>query len=114
MLLTDFACHCPPRAVATPRAFSAAAIFRRDVAPAFCASRMMGRTLAANLSAEAVTISTALLRATWSFGLPRVTREPWQLREPAGCACLSGRAPSRPELRRGVGQTGQRLAPSSA
>ena len=61
---TDFACHCPPRAVATPRAFSAAAISLRDVAPAFCASRMMGRTLAANRSASAVTASSALLRAT--------------------------------------------------
>ena len=34
---------------------------------------MMGSTLAANLSAEAVTVSTALLRATWRLGLPRVT-----------------------------------------
>jgi hypothetical protein len=45
VLLTDFACHWPPRAVATPRAFSAAAISLRDVAPAFCASRMMGSTV---------------------------------------------------------------------
>jgi len=52
-LLTDFACHCPPRAVATPRAFSAAAISRNVVAPAFCASRMIGRTFAANRSASA-------------------------------------------------------------
>jgi hypothetical protein len=45
MLLTDFARHRPPRAVATPRAFNAAAMSLNDVAPAFCASRMMGRTL---------------------------------------------------------------------
>ena len=50
MFATDFACHCPPRAVATPRAFSAAAMSLRDVAPAFWASRMMGRTFAANLA----------------------------------------------------------------
>src|SRR6476659_6179372 len=48
MFATDLACHCPPRAVGTPRAFSAAAISRNDVAPAFCASRMIGSTLAAN------------------------------------------------------------------
>jgi hypothetical protein len=47
MLLTDLACHRPPRAVAMPRAFSASAICRNVVAPAFWASRMMGRTLAA-------------------------------------------------------------------
>ena len=46
MFATDFAFHWPPRAVATPRALSAAAISLRDVAPAFCASRMSGRTLA--------------------------------------------------------------------
>ena len=69
----DFACHWPPRAVAIPRAFSAAAISLRDAAPALCASRIRGSTLAANLSAEAVTVSSALLRATWSLGLPSVT-----------------------------------------
>jgi hypothetical protein len=70
---TDFACHCPPRAVATPRAFRADAISLSVLAPAFCASRMIGRTFAANLSASAVTACTALLRATESLGLPRVT-----------------------------------------
>jgi hypothetical protein len=55
MLLTDFACHWPPRAVATPRVFSAAAISLRDVAPAFCASRMIERTLAA-IGVEALVI----------------------------------------------------------
>src|SRR4029077_16272455 len=38
MLLTDFACHWPPRAVGTPRAFRAAAISLSDVAPGLCAS----------------------------------------------------------------------------
>ena len=52
---TDLAYHCPPRAVATPRAFKADAISLRVVAPAFWASRMIGSTLAANLSASAVT-----------------------------------------------------------
>ena len=40
----------------------------RVVAPAFCASRMMGSTFAAYLPASAFTASTAPLRATWSFG----------------------------------------------
>jgi hypothetical protein len=35
-LLTVIACHFPPRAVATPRAFNASAMVRRDVAPDFC------------------------------------------------------------------------------
>ena len=75
----------PPRAVATPRAFNALGMSVRVVAPAFCASLMMGRTLAANLSAEAVTVSIALLRATWSLGLPpRVLLQP---RGPAGSVC---------------------------
>jgi hypothetical protein len=43
----------------------------RVVAPAFCASRMMGRTFAAYLSASAFIAYTAPLRATWSLGLPR-------------------------------------------
>jgi hypothetical protein len=73
MFATDFAYHCPPRAVATPRAFKADAISLRVAAPAFCASRMIGSTLAANLSASVVTASSALLRATESLGLPRVT-----------------------------------------
>jgi hypothetical protein len=38
------------------------------VAPAFCASRMMGRTFAAYLSASAFTAYTAPLRTTWSTG----------------------------------------------
>jgi hypothetical protein len=73
MLATDFAYHCPPRAVATPRAFKADAISLRVAAPAFCASRMIGSTLAANLSASAATASSALLQAAESLGLPRVT-----------------------------------------
>jgi len=40
-------------------------------APAFWASRMIGNTLAAYLSASAFTASTAFLRAMWSRGLPR-------------------------------------------
>jgi hypothetical protein len=53
MFATDFAYHWPPRAVATPRAFKADAISLKVAAPAFCASRMMGSTLAAkNLSAS--------------------------------------------------------------
>jgi hypothetical protein len=40
-LLTGFACHCPPRAVATPRAFSAVAISLNVFAPAFWASLMI-------------------------------------------------------------------------
>src|ERR1700738_4830367 len=73
MFATDFACHWPPRAVATPRAFKADAISLKVAAPAFCASRMMGSTLPANLSASVVTASSAPLRATESLGLPRVT-----------------------------------------
>jgi transposase-like protein len=46
-LLTDFAYHRPPRGVLMPRAFSASAIWCRDVAPARCISRMIGSTLAA-------------------------------------------------------------------
>jgi hypothetical protein len=42
-----FACQWPPRAVATPRAFIAAAISLRVDAPTFCASRTIGKTLAA-------------------------------------------------------------------
>ena len=45
--LTDIACHAPPRAVEMPRALSASATARNVVAPAFCASLMMGRTFAA-------------------------------------------------------------------
>jgi hypothetical protein len=46
-LLTVIACHRPPRAVAIPRAFSASAVARRDLAPAFCIPRMIGSTFAA-------------------------------------------------------------------
>jgi hypothetical protein len=46
-LLTVIACHLPPRAVATPRAFDASAIARNDVAPARWISLMIGMTLAA-------------------------------------------------------------------
>jgi hypothetical protein len=66
MFATDWAYHCPPRAVAIPRALSASAISLKVRAPAFCASRMIGSTLATYLSASAF---TALLRAMWSRGL---------------------------------------------
>ena len=67
-----WAYHCPPRAVAMPRALSASAISRSVRAPAFCASRMIGSTFAAYLSASDFTASTALLRAKaiWSRELP--------------------------------------------
>jgi hypothetical protein len=42
----------PRRGVAMPRALSASAISMRVRAPAFCASRMIGSTLAAYLSAS--------------------------------------------------------------
>jgi hypothetical protein len=42
---TDCAYHCPPRAVAIPRALGASAISLKVRAPAFCASRMIGSTL---------------------------------------------------------------------
>jgi hypothetical protein len=48
-LLTVWACQRPPRAVATPRAFSAAAMARNDLASARCISRMTRRTFAACL-----------------------------------------------------------------
>ena len=35
-LLTVIACHLPPRAIATPRAFNASAMARNVVAPARC------------------------------------------------------------------------------
>jgi len=73
MFATDLAYQCPPRAVATPRAFKADAISLKGAAPAFCASRMMGSTLATNLSASVVTAASALLRAIESLGLPSVT-----------------------------------------
>jgi hypothetical protein len=44
------------------------------VAPAFCAPRMIGSTLAANLSASVATASSALLRATESLGLTNLSR----------------------------------------
>jgi len=47
MFATLWAYHCPPRAVAIPRAFRASAISLSVRAPAFWASRMIGRTLAA-------------------------------------------------------------------
>ena len=48
-LLTVWACQRPPRAAATPRAFSAAAMVRNDLASARCISRMTRRTFAARL-----------------------------------------------------------------
>ena len=43
--------HAPPRAVRTPRSFSAVAMARNVVAPAACIWRTMGSTLAAKASA---------------------------------------------------------------
>jgi hypothetical protein len=51
MFFTEAANHFPPRAVCTPRAFSASVISRSVVAPAFCAARMIGSTLDAWRSA---------------------------------------------------------------
>ena len=88
MFATHFAYHWPPRAVGTPRAFSAAAMSLSVIAPAFCASRMMGKTLAANLSAEAVTVPPPRFygpRGALGYqGSPRVPLLP---REPAGYEC---------------------------
>lgn len=50
---TVWASQRPPRAVAIPRAFKAAAISRNDFAPALCASRMAGASVTANTSALA-------------------------------------------------------------
>jgi hypothetical protein len=44
MLRTVAASDLPPRAVAIPRAFKAAAISPKELAPAACASRMAGMT----------------------------------------------------------------------
>ena len=59
--------------MAIPRALSAVVYSLSVVAPAFWASLMIGRTLAANRSASAETASRAILRAIWSLGFPRVT-----------------------------------------
>ena len=65
---------------------------------------MMGSTLAANLSASAVTASTAFLRATASLGLPKVTPRAFaadracRVRVEMGARSFSG-----------AGRTGQRL-----
>jgi hypothetical protein len=61
---TDVAYHRPPRAVATPRALSAAAISCSDVAPARLTWRMIGSTFAACWSAAAVIDATASARAS--------------------------------------------------
>jgi hypothetical protein len=66
-LLTVIACHLPPRAVATPRAFNDSAMARNEVAPARCISRMIGRTLAAWPSAPA---QASALRARPCEGEP--------------------------------------------
>ena len=71
--LTDIAYQAPPRGVVMPRAFKASATARKLVAPAFCASRMIGRMFAACWSALALIEATALSRALESLGLPRVT-----------------------------------------
>jgi hypothetical protein len=40
------ACHRPPRAFASPRAFNDSAMARSEVVPALCISRMIGNTFA--------------------------------------------------------------------
>jgi Recombinase len=55
MSRTCVAAHVPPRAVRTPRELSTSAMARSDFAPAFCASRMIGSTFAANRFASAFT-----------------------------------------------------------
>jgi hypothetical protein len=55
---TCTAVQAPPRAVATPRAFSDRAMPRCDVAPADCISRMIGATFLAKRSASAFTLAT--------------------------------------------------------
>lgn len=105
MFATDRAYHWPPRAVAMPRAFGASAISRSVRAPAFCASRMIGSTLVAYPSASYFTASTALLLATLSLGLPRVTPRAWPLKGPDGSEWKSARVPSRPARQTGAGRT---------
>ena len=58
-------CHAPPRAVRTPRAFSASAIARGVVAPLAFIWRIIGRTLAAKASAASRTAATPL---AWASG----------------------------------------------
>jgi hypothetical protein len=70
MLRTEVACQSPPRGELMPRALSASAICRSDVAPAFRISRMSGSTFAARWSACAVISATAFWRACSMCGLP--------------------------------------------
>ena len=67
---TCAAFHSPPRAVAIPRAVSAAATARKDVAPVALISRMIGATLAAKRSAAAALALLPSLVATASLGPP--------------------------------------------
>jgi hypothetical protein len=75
MFFTVVACHRPPRAVVMPRALRASATSRKVIAPARCASRMIGRTLAACVSASALmrSIANALAADSLRFGAPRAT-----------------------------------------
>jgi len=70
------------------RAFNAAANVRSVVAPAFCASRMMGRTLARTCQRGRHCLH-ALLRATWSLGCQGRPLGPWPPQGPAGSAWRS-------------------------
>jgi|SRR5271166_2179906 len=63
MFATVAASHFPPRAVATPRPFKAAAICLSDFAPAALASAMTGATVAANVSAPAMRVALTVARA---------------------------------------------------
>jgi hypothetical protein len=70
MLPTVAPCHCPPRAVRTPRALSASASALLPVMPAACRLSMIGRTLAANWSAPARSAALPSFAASPARGLP--------------------------------------------
>jgi hypothetical protein len=91
-LLTVIACQRLPRAVGTPRAFSASAMARSDLAPAFCISRMIGSTLAACRSALAATTSTATLRAWAMLRASRLHTASLDALESVAGACRTHRA----------------------
>ena len=68
---TCIADHCPPRAVATPRAVSAAAMPRRLVTPLAWISRTMGSTFAAYRAEVSLVAAAASPRMASRFGFPR-------------------------------------------
>ena len=75
-LATCAAFHSPPRAVAIPRAVSAAATARKDVAPVALISRMIGTTFAAKRSEAAALALLPSLVATASLGRRASCRSP--------------------------------------